>query len=206
MSNSSPRGLATATVELVRDTSRRLSADLRDMSRDFGNEFRNMGREIRDIHREIGQRFRSSSLQGVPRIEIPRIGLPTFADGPRYATIDDVMIPQGQELDRLLDDDEESMWSSNPQLCYEDEGADFQSSNSSNRLSIIRSPRTEEILKNVEQALRKTDQALRDMLGIEAKKSTSGMVTPKNCTRELQKRISAPPPSPSNFGLSAPTK
>ncbi|KAI9564913.1 hypothetical protein GHT06_008654 [Daphnia sinensis] len=205
MSNSSPRALATATVELVRDTSRRLSADLRDMSRDFGNEFRNMGREIRDIHREIGQRFRSSSLQGVPRIEIPRIGLPTFADGPRYATIDDVMIPQGQELDRLLDDDEESMWSSNPQLCYEDEG-DFQSSNSNNRLSIIRSPRTEEILKNVEQALRKTDQALRDMLGIEAKKSTSGMVTPKNCTRELQKRISAPPPSPSNFGLSAPTK
>lgn len=140
--------------------------------------------------------------------------------------IDDL---SGQELDRLLDDDEESMWSSNPQLCYEDEGADFQSSNSNNRLSIIRSPRTEEILKNVEQALRKTDQvsfeklgfwdhpfanhlyflifiqALRDMLGIEAKKSTSGMVTPKNCTRELQKRISAPPPSPSNFGLSAPT-
>ena len=62
----------------------------------------------------------------------------------------------GQELDRLLDDDEESMWSSNPQLCYEEEG-EYQSSNS-NRLSIIRSPRTEEILKNVEQALRKTDQ------------------------------------------------
>lgn len=51
------------------------------------------------------------------------------------------------------------MWSSNPQLCYEDEG-DFQTSNSSNRLSIIRSPRTEEILKNVEQALRKTDQVI----------------------------------------------
>lgn len=94
--SSSPRGLATATVELVRDTSRRLSADLRDMSRDFGTEFRNMGREIRDIHREIGQRFRSSSLQGVPRIEIPRIGLPTFADGPRYTNMDDVMIPQGK--------------------------------------------------------------------------------------------------------------
>jgi hypothetical protein len=175
MSNSSPRGLATATVELVRDTSRRLSADLRDMSRDFGNEFRNMGREIRDIHREIGQRFRSSSLQGVPRIEIPRIGLPSFADGPRYTNMDDVMLPpgnnyfltisfrlllmivwSGQELDRLLDDDEESMWSSNPQLCYEEEQGEFQSN--SNRLSIIRSPRTEEILKNVEQALRKTDQ------------------------------------------------
>jgi hypothetical protein len=84
MSNSSPRGLATATVELVRDTSRRLSADLRDMSR-----------EIRDIHREIGQRFRSSSLQGVPRIEIPRIGLPSFADGPRYTNMDDVMLPPG---------------------------------------------------------------------------------------------------------------
>lgn len=95
MSNSSPRALATATVELVRDTSRRLSADLRDMSRDFGNEFRNMGREIRDMHREIGQRFRSSSLQGVPRIEIPRIGLPSFTDSPRYTTIDDAMIPQG---------------------------------------------------------------------------------------------------------------
>ena len=179
MSNSSPRTLATATVELVRDTSRRLSADLRDMSRDFGNEFRNMGREIRDMHREIGQRFRSSSLQGVPRIEIPRIGLPSFSDSPRYANIEDaVMIPQGnhyyllicckwfalifinvyagQDLDRLLDDDEESMWSSNPQLCYEDDG-EFHSTNS-NRLSIIRSPRTEEILKNVEQALRKTDQ------------------------------------------------
>lgn len=62
-----------------------------------------------------------------------------------------------QDLDRLLDDDEESIWSSNPQLCtYEDEG-DCHPSNS-NRLSIIRSPRTEEILKNVEQALRKTDQ------------------------------------------------
>ncbi len=184
MSNSSPRALATATVELVRDTSRRLSADLRDMSRDFGNEFRNMGREIRDMHREIGQRFRSSSLQGVPRIDIPRIGLPSFTDSPRYTTIDDAMIPQGyfnlsnivlcpylltsrafysltgvgQDLDRLLDDDEESMWSSNPQLCYEDDG-ECHSSNS-NRLSIIRSPRTEEILKNVEQALRKTDQVL----------------------------------------------
>lgn len=63
----------------------------------------------------------------------------------------------GQELDRLLDDDEESMWSSNPQLCYEEEQGEFHQSNS-NRLSIIRSPRTEEILKNVEQALRKTDQ------------------------------------------------
>lgn len=48
-------------------------------------------------------------------------------------------------------------------------------------------------------------KALRDMLGLEAK-NTSGAVTPKNCTRELQERISAPPPSPSNFGLSAPTK
>jgi hypothetical protein len=48
------------------------------------------------------------------------------------------------------------MWSSNPQLCYEEEQGEFQSN--SNRLSIIRSPRTEEILKNVEQALRKTDQ------------------------------------------------
>lgn len=76
--------------------------------------------------------------------------------------IDDL---SGQELDRLLDDDEESMWSSNPQLCYEDEGADFQSSNSNNRLSIIRSPRTEEILKNVEQALRKTDQVSFEKLG-----------------------------------------
>lgn len=96
MSNPSPRGLATATVELVRDTSRRLSADLRDMSRDFGNEFRNMGREIRDIHREIGQRFRSSSLQGVPRIDIPRIGLPTLTDSPRYTSIDDGSTPNGK--------------------------------------------------------------------------------------------------------------
>lgn len=95
MSNSSPRALATATVELVRDTSRRLSADLRDMSRDFGNEFRNMGREIRDIHREIGQRFRSSSLQGVPRVDIPRIGLPTFSDSPRYTSINDATTPEG---------------------------------------------------------------------------------------------------------------
>jgi hypothetical protein len=67
-----------------------------------------------------------------------------------------MIVWSGQELDRLLDDDEESMWSSNPQLCYEEEQGEFQSN--SNRLSIIRSPRTEEILKNVEQALRKTDQ------------------------------------------------
>lgn len=68
----------------------------------------------------------------------------------------------GQDLDRLLDDDEENIWSSNPQLCYEDEvdrlSSTSQSSSGHNRLSIIRSPRTEEILKNVEQALRKTDQ------------------------------------------------
>lgn len=65
-------------------------------------------------------------------------------------------------MDRLLDDDEDSIWSSNPQLCYEDDidclSVASHSSSNSNRLSITRSPRTEEILKNVEQALRKTDQ------------------------------------------------
>lgn len=97
MSNTSPRAIASATVELVRDTSRRLSADLRDMSRDFGNEFRNMSREIRDIQREIGQRLRSSSLHSsVPRIEIPRIGLPSFSDSPRYTNSDDVILPPGK--------------------------------------------------------------------------------------------------------------
>jgi len=96
MSNSSPRTIATATVELVRDTSRRLSADLRDMSRDFNREFRGMGREIRDIHREIGQRIRSNSLQGTPRIEIPRISLPAFGDSsPRFTNSDDVILPPG---------------------------------------------------------------------------------------------------------------
>ena len=101
MSNSSPRTIATATVELVRDTvrdtSRRLSADLRDMSRDFNREFRGMGREIRDIHREIGQRIRSNSLQGTPRIEIPRISLPAFGDSsPRFTNSDDVILPPGK--------------------------------------------------------------------------------------------------------------
>jgi len=67
-------------VDLVRDTSRRLSADLRDMGRDLGREFRDMGREIRDIHREIGQRIRSSSLHNIPRIEISRLGIPSFHD------------------------------------------------------------------------------------------------------------------------------
>lgn len=78
------------------DTSRRLSADLRDMKRDVGSEFRNIGREIRDIHREIGQRFRSSSLQNVPRIEIPRIGLSGFGDvSPRYTSTEDAILPPG---------------------------------------------------------------------------------------------------------------
>ena len=63
-----PKNLATATVELVRETSRRLSADLRDMGREFG-------REIRDMHREIGNRIRSSSLHTLPKIEISKIGL-----------------------------------------------------------------------------------------------------------------------------------
>ena len=80
----------------VTDTSRRLSADLRDMKRDVSSEFRNMGREIRDIHREIGQRFRSSSLQNVPRIEVPRIGLSGFGDvSPRFTTQEDVILPPG---------------------------------------------------------------------------------------------------------------
>ena len=70
-----PKNLATATVELVRETSRRLSADLRDMGREFGREFRDMGREIRDMHREIGNRIRSSSLHTLPKIEISKIGL-----------------------------------------------------------------------------------------------------------------------------------
>ena len=99
MSNSSPRAIATATVELVRDTSRRLSADLRDMSRDFNREFRDMGKEIRDIHKEIGsaigQRFRSNSLQGVPRIEIPRISLPPFGDCSPLKNSDDNILPPG---------------------------------------------------------------------------------------------------------------
>lgn len=81
MSNScSSKKLAAVTVDLVRGTSRRLSADLRDMGRDLSREFRDMGREIRDIHREIGQRIRSSSLHNIPRIEISRLGIASFHD------------------------------------------------------------------------------------------------------------------------------
>ena len=61
-------------------------------------------------------------------------------------------------MDRLLDDDEDSVWSSNPQLFYDGESECPSSATSNNRLSFTRSPRTEEILKNVEQALRKTDR------------------------------------------------
>lgn len=87
----------------VVDTSRRLSADLRDMKRDVGSGFRNMGREISDIQREMGQRLRSSSLQNVPRIEIPRIGLSTFGEGscPRYSSTEDMVLPQGILLRNL---------------------------------------------------------------------------------------------------------
>lgn len=96
---STPKARAVATVEFVRDKSRRLSADLRDLSRDFGSELRNvgsvMGREIRDIQREVGQRFRSSSLQGSARIELPRISLP-FTDGSRYSRADDLLLPAGK--------------------------------------------------------------------------------------------------------------
>lgn len=92
----SPKSLAAVTVDLVRDTSRRLSMDLRDMGRDFSREVREMGREIRDIHREIGHRIRSSSLQPLPRIEMPRIAFPSLTAGANYEfSVDNLTLPPG---------------------------------------------------------------------------------------------------------------
>ena len=56
------------------------------------------------------------------------------------------------------------LWSSNPQLYFDGSGVDDAADgkdcgrNSPRRLSLMRSPRTEEILKSVEQALHKTDR------------------------------------------------
>ena len=84
---SNPKNLAAATavaaVELVKDTSRRLSADWRDMTTVISRECRDMGRELQDIRREIGQRIRSSSLHSnIPRLDIPHITFSTYPDSP----------------------------------------------------------------------------------------------------------------------------
>ena len=66
-------------------------------------------------------------------------------------------------MDNLLDDEDDvSVWTSTPHLCCDDDNDYIGSISSQNRLSasIIRSPRTEEILKNVEEALRKTDRVI----------------------------------------------
>ena len=63
-------------------------------------------------------------------------------------------------LNNSTDEDSETeLWSSNPQLYFGD-GDDQKDCgrNSPRRLSLMRSPRTEEILKSVEQALHKTDK------------------------------------------------
>lgn len=58
----------------------------------------------------------------------------------------------------MLSEEGEGDWSTKLDQSNEDE--DFLSIPSNNKLSVMRSPRTEEILKNVEQALRKTDKVL----------------------------------------------
>ena len=93
-------------VELVRATARRLSADLRDVQGFIGRECRDAGRELREFQQEMTTRLRRSSLQGLPslpRIDLPRIGI-SFADGPRYSSVEDVKLPscQGASLRRRL--------------------------------------------------------------------------------------------------------
>lgn len=70
MTSSTPKAMASATAELVRGASRRLS--------DVGHELRTvgsaLGREIRGIRREMDTRFQHA------RIDVPRITLPISDD------------------------------------------------------------------------------------------------------------------------------
>lgn len=212
-------------VELVRATARRLSADLRDVQGFIGRECRDAGRELREFQQEMTTRLRRSSLQGLPslpRIDLPRIGI-SFADGPRYSSVEDVKLPSCQDdMESLLDDDddEESAWCRSPRpvlTCDDDDEFDGRAigvSPARYSPALTRSPRSEELLRNMGDTMRKCSK----FLGLEstlngpsavagAGAGAGGAATPRrNCQRQLQQRISAPPPSPSNFGVSAVTK
>jgi hypothetical protein len=100
MPNTPSKNLMMAPVEFVRDTARRLSADLKDMQGVIGRECRDMGRELRDIQQDLTTRIRRSSLHGLsslPRIDLPRIGI-SYSESPRYSSVEDMRLPSQGKL------------------------------------------------------------------------------------------------------------
>ena len=100
MPNTPSKNLMMAPVEFVRDTARRLSADLKDMQGVIGRECRDMGRELRDIQQDLTTRIRRSSLHSLsslPRIDLPRIGI-SYSESPHYSSVEHMRLPSQGKL------------------------------------------------------------------------------------------------------------